>query len=77
MSAVTWDAFVPGIKMEDPELLLKLIASEDPRVQGAVSDAIFSALVMCKKEGLLPTKDNLKKKILSKHPANRRRRRRL
>jgi len=65
MSAVTWDAFVPGIKMEDPELLLKLIASEDPRVQGAVSDAIFSALVMCKKEGLLPTKDNLKKRVLS------------
>jgi hypothetical protein len=63
MSTVTWDAFVPGIKIEDPELLIRLVESEDPRVKGAVHEAIHSASVICRKEGLPLTKDNLKKKL--------------
>jgi hypothetical protein len=63
MSAVTWDAFVTALKTEDPELLVRLVESEDPRVKGAVHEAIFSASVLCRKEGLPLTKDNLKKKL--------------
>jgi hypothetical protein len=39
------------------------VESEDPRVKGAVHEAIFSASVLCRKEGLPLTKDNLKKKL--------------
>jgi hypothetical protein len=63
MSAVTWDAFVTALKTEDPELLVRLVESEDPRVKGAVHEALFSASVVCRKEGLPLTKDNLKKKL--------------
>jgi DNA helicase HerA-like ATPase len=63
ITSITWDEFVASSKIENLELLLKLIISEDPRVQGAVYEVISSALAMCKKEGVYPTKDNLRRRI--------------
>jgi hypothetical protein len=64
ITSIAWDEFVANSKTENPELLLKLIISEDPRVQGAVYEVISSALAMCKKDGVYPTKDNLRLRII-------------
>jgi len=63
--SIPWDKFMSGLKMEDPELTLHLIEEEDPRVkpEGAPKQVLLTALVLCKKENLYPTKEIMKEKI--------------
>lgn len=61
---VSWDKFITGLKMDDPESTLHLIAEEDPRVKsGAPREVLFTALILCKKDGKYPTKQNVKSKV--------------
>ncbi|MEM3789164.1 MAG: DUF87 domain-containing protein, partial [Candidatus Bathyarchaeia archaeon] len=49
--SVSWDKFITGLKMDDPESTLRLIEEEDPRAKtGAPSEVLFTALVLCKKD---------------------------
>jgi hypothetical protein len=62
--SVSWDKYITGLKMDDPESTLRLIEEEDPRAKtGAPSEVLFTALVLCKKDKQYPTKQNVKKKI--------------
>ncbi|MEM2293656.1 MAG: DUF87 domain-containing protein [candidate division WOR-3 bacterium] len=59
-----WDKFIVGLKIEDPEAMMRLIGEEDPRARaGAPSEVVFAALVLCKKRGEFPTKEKVKDKI--------------
>jgi len=62
--SVSWDRFITGLKMDDPESTLHLIEEEDPRAKsGAPSEVLFTALILCKKDKQYPTKQNVKSKI--------------
>ena len=56
---VSWDDLMKGCIYSDPELLLKLIAEEDPRARGAPSEVLKDAIIICLKEGQPITKRNL------------------
>jgi len=56
---ISWDTFISGLKMEDPEATLCLIESDDPRTKGAPSEVILAALVLTKKAGRYPTKKHV------------------
>jgi len=57
---VSWDTFISGLKMEDPEATLHLIESDDPRTRGAPREVILAALTLTKKIGKYPTKKLVK-----------------
>ena len=63
--SMSWDKYITGLKMDDPESTLRLIEEEDPRAkkEGAPREVLFTALVLCKKEKWYPTKQNVKMKI--------------
>ena len=62
--SMSWDKFITGLKMDDPESTLRLIEEEDPRAKsGAPSEVLFTSLILCKKDKLYPTKQNVKSKI--------------
>lgn len=58
---VPWDRLLQGIAPKEPELLLRLIREDDPRVVGAVGEVLRDAIVVCGKSENYPTKANLKK----------------
>jgi hypothetical protein len=62
--SMSWDKFITGLKMDDPESTLHLIEEEDPRAKtGAPRDVVFAALLLCKKGKKYPTKQNVKDQV--------------
>ncbi len=54
-----WDGLMKALSYSNPELLVRLIKEDDPRVRGAVKEVLTQALIICNKEGKFPTKSNL------------------
>jgi hypothetical protein len=62
--SVSWDKFITGLKMGDPESTLHLVEEEDPRAKsGAPREVLLTALLLCKKDRQYPTKQNVKPRI--------------
>ncbi|RLI32261.1 hypothetical protein DRO56_03825, partial [Candidatus Bathyarchaeota archaeon] len=56
---LSWDGLMKALSYSKPELLVRLIKEDDPRVRGAPEEVLTQALIICNKEGIFPTKDNL------------------
>lgn len=60
VDSLTWDEALPSLIAEDPTTTIEILRSEDPRVRGAVEEVLFTALVLCRKRGVYPTKERVR-----------------